>query len=128
MFQSLDVFRMAHGMAVHAGQRQAVIAQNVANSDTPGYQAKDIPPFQAAMNGDVSNQLRATRQKHLHGVTSGSPAVETFKDRGQASLDGNSVSVETEMMKAVETKRQHDRAMSIYRSALDVLRRTVSAS
>ncbi|MEP1538960.1 MAG: FlgB family protein [Paracoccaceae bacterium] len=128
MFQSLDVFRMAHDMAVHAGQRQAVIAQNVANADTPGYRAKDIPTFQATLEGDVSDLQKATRDAHIHGSVSGSARLETIRDRAQASLDGNSVSVETEMMKAVETKRQHERALSIYRSALDVLRRTISTS
>ncbi|MEP3638564.1 MAG: FlgB family protein [Paracoccaceae bacterium] len=128
MFQSLDVFRMAHDMAVHAGQRQSVIAQNVANADTPGFRAKDIPSFQAALEGNSSNLQRATRNAHLHGTVDGNPPLESLRDRAQASLDGNSVSIESEMMKAVETKRQHDRALAIYRSALDVLRRTVSTS
>ena len=45
MFSKLTVFQTAHAMAVHAGARQALIAQNVANADTPGYRAKDLPSF-----------------------------------------------------------------------------------
>ena len=45
MFSNLTVFQTAHAMSVHAGARQALIAQNVANADTPGYRARDLPAF-----------------------------------------------------------------------------------
>ena len=36
MFQNLDIFKMSHAMAVHAANRQSVVAQNLANADTLG--------------------------------------------------------------------------------------------
>ena len=45
MFEKLEIFRMAHAMSVHAGARQSVVAQNIANADTPGYAARDVRPF-----------------------------------------------------------------------------------
>ena len=45
MFEKLEIFRMSHAMATHAGARQAVVAQNMANADTPGYAARDLAPF-----------------------------------------------------------------------------------
>ena len=45
MFQKLEVFRMSAAMAEHAGQRQAIAAQNMANVDTPGYQARRLASF-----------------------------------------------------------------------------------
>ena len=47
MFENLQIFRMAHAMAAHAGARQTVVARNMANADTPGYTAQDIAPFEA---------------------------------------------------------------------------------
>ena len=126
MFQSLEVFRIAHDMAVHAGKRQAIIAENVANADTPDFKARDIPDFQTLAASGDSATLKATRARHLHGVAGGEPDIADFNAAGQASLDGNTVSIETEMLKAVETKRQHDRALSIYRSALEVLHKTIA--
>ena len=72
MFENLDVFKMSSAMAQHAGQRQAVIAQNVANADTPGFIARDIPDFQSfyASPDDAGHQ-RATRAGHLNGIAPG---------------------------------------------------------
>jgi flagellar basal-body rod protein FlgB len=130
MFDSLDVFRMANAMATHAGARQGVIARNMANADTPGYAAQDIRPFRVEAGGDTGPGVdtfrpRATRETHLNAP----PATAAFavSDRPDARADpnGNSVSLESEMLHAVDTKRQHDRAMAIYRSSLDVLRTAI---
>jgi len=124
MFQNLTVFETAHAMAVHAGQRQAVIAQNVANADTPGFVGRDLPSFQeiyAPKTSDASMQ-RATRSAHLHGATDQSVAGVLLEDRTFSSPDGNSVSIEAEMMRATDAKRQHDRSLAIYKSAMNILR------
>ena len=41
---------------------------------------------------------------------------------GAASPNGNSVSLEAEMVKAVDVKQQHDMALSIYRSVSEIIR------
>ena len=62
MFEKLEIFRMAHAMSVHAGARQAVVAQNMANADTPGYAARDVQPFKEIVeSGDAGFVPRATR-------------------------------------------------------------------
>ncbi|GGX38424.1 flagellar biosynthesis protein FlgB [Tateyamaria omphalii] len=124
MFQNLAVFESAQAMAMHAGQRQAVIAQNVANADTPGYVARDLPSFidvYAPVDASAFSQ-RATRLSHMNGSPSNNAEVMTEQDRTFASPDGNTVSLETEMLRATEAKRQHDRSLAIYKSALNILR------
>ncbi|WP_037228242.1 FlgB family protein [Roseobacter sp. GAI101] len=126
MFEQLDVFRMSSAMAIHAGQRQAIASQNVANSDTPGYVAKDIAAFetlyQSSRDGTVQ---RATRTGHLNGSVDGMQVTEPFEVRDEASPNGNAVSLETEMLRSLDAKRQHDRSLAIYKSALSVLRSTI---
>lgn len=126
MFENLDVFRMSAAMAQHAGQRQAVIAQNVANADTPGFVARDLPAFKDvyAPAGDASQQ-RATRAGHMHGAAPGQPA-EIIRAGVDGSPNGNQVSLEVEMLHSVEAKRHHGRAIAIYKSSLSVLRSTLS--
>ena len=125
MFQSLEIFQIASAMAKSAGKRQALISQNVANSDTPEYIARDLPSFHEIYQQDLTTVQRATRAAHLNGVADGLLTGESFEDKSHASINGNTVSVEKEMLKGVETKRQHDRALSIYKSSLDVLRMTL---
>lgn len=123
MFKNLDIFRMSHAMAVHAGSRQTVIAQNMANADTPGYVARDITPFQAVFDTErQAHGLRATRSGHLHGSTTELQFDVVDRRDGLTDPNGNAVSLEAEMLKAVDVKRQHDRALAIYKSGLGVLR------
>ena len=119
MFTSLDVFKTAHAMAVHAGQRQALVSQNVAHADTPGYQALDLPAFSQIY--DTSHGARATRAGHLFGAGA-SLAPRPMHVAGAETLNGNTVTIEDQMLQAVDVKRQHDRALAIYTSALTILR------
>lgn len=130
MFKNLDIFRMSFAMATHAGQKQAVAAQNLANSDTPDYKARDIAEFaqtyQAGESLTDTAGLRATRDRHLNGTAPGEIA-ETFVDKtAVASPNGNTVSLETEMLRSLDAKRAHDRALAIYKSSITVLRATLS--
>ena len=124
MFQNLTVFETAHAMATHAGQRQAIIAQNVANADTPGFVARDLPSFHDIYTPVQSEHAfqRATRQGHLHGRQGANVDGLVVEDKSFAAPDGNSVSLETEMLRATDAKRQHDRSLAIYKSALNILR------
>jgi flagellar basal-body rod protein FlgB len=122
VYESLEVFRLANAMAVHAGKRQALIAQNMANADTPGYVARDLVPFKEVIQPNTSGLQKATRATHLHGAAAQTARAQSIEERMHASIDDNTVSVENQMLKAVETKRHHDRALAIYRSSLQVLR------
>ncbi|TCP39111.1 FlgB family protein [Rhodovulum marinum] len=123
MFDKLEIFRMAQGLAVHAGTRQAVIARNVANADTPGYRAQDIADFADTYRktGD-DMRLRTTRAGHLPDAETGLRAAAIREDDVPSEPNGNSVSLEEEMLKAAETKSKHDLAIAVYRSSLGILR------
>ena len=123
MFQSLDIFETAISMARHAGQMQANSARNIANADTPGYRARDMADFREYLR-EQHGALRQTRSGHLTLHSASGPAAQ---DRLSVSdPNGNTVSVETEMVHAVNAKRQHDRALAIYRSGLSILRASVN--
>ncbi|MGH1412417.1 MAG: FlgB family protein [Pelagimonas sp.] len=119
MFQNLDIFRTAMAMARHAGNQQALSSQNIANADTPGYRAREMPKFQDTLRDSMIGQ-RATRSSHLHGNSDW--GVEGSINDIALDPNGNTVSLEEEMVKAVDAKRHHDKAMAIYRSNLSVLR------
>ena len=121
MFETLDVFRMAGAMARHAGSRQAVVAGNIANADTPGYRARDIAPFAESYAAAAAPDLRMTRPGHLSlaGPGNGPRMIDA---PGPSSPNGNTVALETEMFRSVDAKRQHDRALAIYRASLDLIR------
>jgi len=121
MFQQPEIMRMAQAMASHAAQRQNAVAQNIANADTPGYAARDLAPF-AETYAAEGMALRRTRPGHLDAGGNPAAAMIPREAPGNRSPNGNSVSLESEMVKSVEVKRQHDLALTLYKTSLGVLR------
>ncbi len=123
MFDKLEIFRMAIGLASHAAARQNVIAKNVANADTPGYRSQDISPFSKIYrdnDGDI--ELRNTRPGHLSAPATDRFGFTPVTTTDPASPNGNSVSLETEMVRAAEVRQEHEMALSIYSTSLNILR------
>ncbi|ETX29695.1 FlgB family protein [Roseivivax isoporae] len=121
MFQDLALFDTAVRMARHAGRMQAASAQNIANADTPGYRALRLPDFSDAYASREPSGPRATRPSHLFGVRSDGEADFTRIDAA-ADPNGNTVSLEQEMVWANTARRDHGRALAIYRSGMTILR------
>jgi flagellar basal-body rod protein FlgB len=121
MFEKLELTRMAQSLAANAGARLGVIAQNVANADTPGYKARDLPDFADTYAASDGLQMRATRPGHFGAVEAASRA-EPVISGGSAAPNGNTVSLEMEMVKSVEARQSHEMALAIYRATSDVIR------
>src|SRR5690242_16106796 len=77
---------------------QNVISANIANADTPGYQAKAID-FEAALR-------EATRTEGTGHSHASREAIqpEIYDEPGSASLDGNTVDRSKEMAKMAENQ------------------------
>lgn len=122
MFKNLDIFQSSAAMASHAATRQAVTAQNIANADTPGYQARTTQPFsEIASDFDARSRLKHTKLQHIQRPENNATARVSIADT-EPSPNGNSVSLEEEMVNAVNIQREHDKALAIYKHALNVLR------
>lgn len=122
MFEKLEVFQMAQSMARQASLREGAIATNIANADTPGYRARDVASFADTYRTEHVTPMRATRPGHIGADGSYTVSVGEDPEADSTSPDGNGVAIEDEMVKAVEVKRQHDLALAIYKSSLNVLR------
>ncbi|MBP1805065.1 FlgB family protein [Rubellimicrobium aerolatum] len=117
MYESLDILRLSSALARNAGQRQALAAVNVANADTPGYRAQALPSFAATFDAQA---MRATRLGHQGGR--GLEEAQPVEADGEASPNGNTVSIESEMFASAEASRDHGRALAIWRHTITVLR------
>ena len=124
MFQNVDIFQTAGAMAKHASERQALVAKNVANADTPGFKAAHIAPFQSSDVARQTTVLRTSRTGHLESFDN-APAGNLISSTAEPSPNGNNVSIEQEMMHSVAISREHNRALAIYQHSLTVLRTAV---
>lgn len=126
MFEKLELTRMAQAFAAHSGARMGVIARNVANADTPGYKAQDLAPFAEVFAADAG-AMRATRPEHMHASSDGF-AAQPQRAPGREAPNGNTVSLEGEMVKSVEVRQSHEMALAVYRATSDVIRASLGRS
>lgn len=124
MYQSIALFRTSAAMAQHAGDAQAQIARNIANADTPGYRAQSAVPFSKMIEQTSSTHMHATRPGHL--TQSPTAATARLVDSGtEPAPNGNTVSLEDELLNSVQIGSEHKQALAIYRHTMTVLRTAI---
>jgi flagellar basal-body rod protein FlgB len=132
LFGKLEIFQLAQLRAQHSSARQANIAANIANADTPGYRATDIMPFtetyEPARQGTVASGLRTTRAAHVFPGELAGARMEQIDRPSGGSPSGNTVSLEAEMLHAIDADRAHNRAVAIYETSLNILRSSLRGS
>ncbi|MFN3276979.1 FlgB family protein [Paracoccus hibiscisoli] len=123
MFEKIEMLRMARAMGLHTQSRHIEVARNIANADTPGYRARDMQPFsEAYRKADGTGPLRVSNARHLDSPAWSPGGARVIETAGPVSPNGNSVSLEDQMVRAAEVKSHHDRSLAIYRSGLDLVR------
>lgn len=74
-------------------ERSSIIANNLANADTPGFKARDID-FKAILRAEAGRQstlnIKSTHSRHISAQSSGSSDL-LFRESIQPSVDGNTV-------------------------------------
>jgi len=101
----IHLFDLASQQARWLSLRQATLATNVANANTPGFAARDVRSFQDVLE---RTQLGMTVTSPMHIATGGIDIPTTTTktaDPWETTRSGNSVNVEQEMMKAGEVNR-----------------------
>jgi len=113
MINDLALLKTASAMAGHAARRHAVISDNIANADTPDFKAKDVKPF-----AEIYAQSTQSR-KSLADISTAS-RLENMA--ASADPNGNTVSLEDQMLTSVQAVGEHDLATLMYRKTLDMMK------
>ena len=95
-----------------AAQRQATLAGNIANANTPGYQRRDV---------DFHGALTAALQDGRGAVQRVSFAAETAPGSAMRA-DGNSVDIDVESASMASNALEYEALVSVARARNDVLR------
>ncbi len=126
---NLTFFKMAKARMDWAAERQRVLAQNVANADTPRYQPEDVKPLNfgelaraARRPGQVKTAM--TDPMHMPGNVPdrGDFLVEKVKHAYETAPDGNGVVLEDQMGKISETRSAYEVALNLYQKQLRMIR------
>ena len=111
-------------------QRQDLLAQNVANADTPRYAARDLKAqeFSETLKKvtSQSNSMTVTNARHIGLSTSRKSPFEDHEAPDiEASPNGNSVSLETQMIKVSDTQAQFAAAANLYAKAMTMMKTAI---
>ncbi len=113
------------------GRRQVVLAENIANADTPSYRPQDLAPqrFRDVLDHPARLALTATDANHLGQPIADrtQPKVETSRNVYEVAPAGNAVVLEEQMAKVHETAIDHKLVNQLYRKYLGMLRMAASA-
>ncbi|PKR87052.1 flagellar basal body rod protein FlgB [Heyndrickxia camelliae] len=93
-----NTFSTVENALNYSSLRQKVIADNIANVDTPNYKAKDVS-FGAMLNNSINESFAAkmTDQRHIpFRAVSGNSAIIT-QQNVEYNDNGNSVDIDKEM-------------------------------
>lgn len=99
--------------------RHKVIAANIANEETPGYRAKDLPFGEAlasALRGEPAGRVVLTHVRHLEPRSTGAgPAGVRLTEvpAGEAGADANTVHLEFELAKMADNAMNYNAAATI---------------
>jgi len=127
--KQLDLHTRALGLA---NQRLELLADNVANADTPNYKARDID-FRAAMQdagkGNLGGDLllATTRAGHLQSGGAGpNTTTALYRVPDQPSLDGNTVDSQKENAAIAETSVRYQATLTFLSAHLRGLRDAIT--
>lgn len=132
----------------YLSNRQRLIAENVANSDTPGFMPRDLKPFTVQAKGQTAagaqsssaipsiggltpvsapaGAMAMTQPGHMQVAGGSGPQ---FKEAGspdsEMTIDRNGVVLEDQMIKLTDTRMDYDAAVSFYQASMGLLKTAI---
>ncbi|MBI5419482.1 MAG: flagellar basal body rod protein FlgB [Deltaproteobacteria bacterium] len=111
--------------------RQEVVASNLANAETPGYVAKEVPfeTFLSRMESGSSIAPVATSPRHIGAVQGAINVPPPVENEGDAArVDGNNVILEKEMTKLAENNVGYLTDLQLVSKKLRMIRYAIDES
>lgn len=101
----------------YLAQNQRLLAQNIANLDTPGYTPKAAVPFQSVLDGSGPLPLAVTSSADIAPPEAPDFAVENQAASARA-LDGNAVSLDGQLAAVSHNELSQQFAVNLYQTYL----------
>ena len=124
----LPLFSMLRTRMQWHQERQRVLAQNVANSDTRDFQPRDLSPLRfepatTGAGGAFAVSLRRTDGGHMTSSGGSQTGIQTSQSRRfESRSSGSAVNLEDEMMKVAANQMDYQAAASLYTKSLGLIK------
>jgi len=118
---SVNPISLAERRLLWLDRRQGVLAQNIANADTPGYRPQDVAPFARLLADAAGPDLAITNPRHI-APQGGALRGRVDRTAVERTPNGNGVSLDEQALRIAETDTQHNLAMGLHRKYLALFR------
>lgn len=126
---NIALFKALGAKMDYLNQRQRIISQNIANSDTPGYQPKDLKKVDfSAVLKDVSGEgknvsIRTTKGNHLPaGGDIADPKSAKQKETYEVAPAGNAVIMEEQLINSGQNVMDYNLMTNLYQKNVNMIR------
>jgi flagellar basal-body rod protein FlgB len=130
--KTIPLFKAMMSRMAWLTERQQVLAQNVANADTPNFKPRDLKAvsFRDLVAGSSSGKLQVTATRANHLVPAGaSSAFRADVERNvELSPSGNGVNIEDQMLKVSSTANEYQMTANLYRRQIGMLKTVLGRS
>jgi flagellar basal-body rod protein FlgB len=126
----IGIFKLMKDKMSWSNQRQEVLAQNVANADTPGYKPRDLVQFdfRKELRDTAKLEMAGTASSHLTGTLPENQGFKSGRERSvyETAPAGNAVVLEEQMMKVGQNSMEYQSTVNLYRKQLALLKTALS--
>jgi flagellar basal-body rod protein FlgB len=118
----ISLLDLAEQRMAWADQRQAVLAQNIANANAPGFKPHDLRPFADALANASAVAPVRTDPNHLAGTLAPTSPAEVVDRTHMKSPDGNAVALDEQLVKVADTQTTNELVTAIYKTYLGMFK------
>jgi len=124
----LPIFSMLRTRMNWHQERQRLLAENVANADTPNFRPRDLAPLDFGKQVQQASgllQLALTSPAHLSSPSAAGAVATERPAKYDVRPAGNAVNLEDEMMKVAANQMDHQAAISLYSRSMGLLKTAI---
>ena len=119
----IGLFHLAKERLAWVDRRQQLLAQNIANANTPGYQPHDLKNFSGVLRA-----VDLSQSSPMHMASVSHEAGEFLSHGAERAPAGNQVSIEAELSKVADTAGIQELVLNLQRSYAGMFRTVIGRS
>lgn len=115
------LFDLADRKLAWLDRQQSLLAQNIANADTPGYQAHEMAPFATEL-ARMQFAITPVRTSPLDLPVTQDPSAPALDVAPERAINGNTVPIDRELTKVAATDANQELVSDLYTKYLSLYR------
>lgn len=127
MYDKLGLVALTKNRMDWVARRQEVLAENIANANTPGYIPSDLKPFKATLSETLLPvQPTTTHKAHISMPVRDPRVVVETKKTFESSPNGNAVVLDEQLAKVGQAGTAYELAASLFQKQFKMIKTALS--